>query len=204
MTVVIRAFDCLLFVRCEGVLGRGGDARWSRQSCEKLTSVIRLVRAELHLMEAALAGDDALAKALGHDVVAGWATFTEALQPTRDALAANPSGSAWGARFFVARDPPELVGWGGFKGPPKDGVVEVGYEIAEARRGRGLATAATRAMLAEAFADERVTAVIAHTLPERNASNRVLEKAGFRFEGEAQEDDEVVWRFSLTRPASGA
>ena len=51
---------------------------------------------------------------------------------------------------------------------------------------------------------ERVTAVIAHTLPERNASNRVLAKAGFRFEGEAQEDDEVVWRFSLTRPASGA
>jgi hypothetical protein len=23
---------------------------------------------------------------------------------------------------------PQLVGWGGFKGPPKDGVVEVGYE----------------------------------------------------------------------------
>jgi RimJ/RimL family protein N-acetyltransferase len=166
--------------------------------------VIRLVRAELHLMEAALAGDDRLARALGHDVVAGWATFTEALQLTRDALAANPGGSAWGVRFFVARDPPELVGWGGFKGPPKDGVVEVGFEIAEARRGRGLATAATRAMLAEAFADERVTAVIAHTMPERNASNRVLEKAGFRFGGEAQEDDEVVWRFSLTRPAGGA
>jgi ribosomal-protein-alanine N-acetyltransferase len=166
--------------------------------------VIRLVRGELHLMDAALAGDDALAKALGHDVVAGWMTFTEALAPTRDALAADPARSAWGARFFVAGDPPELVGWGGFKGAPKDGVVEIGYEIAEARRERGLATAATRAMLAEAFADERVTAVIAHTLPERNASNRVLEKAGFAFEGEAQEDDEVVWRFSLARPASGA
>jgi [ribosomal protein S5]-alanine N-acetyltransferase len=166
--------------------------------------VIRLVRAELHLMEAALAGDDALAQAIGHDVVAGWATFTKALQLTRDGLAANPSGSAWGARFFVTRDPAELVGWGGFKGPPKDGVVELGYEIAEARRGRGLATAATRAMLAEAFADERVTTMIAHTLPERNASNRVLEKAGFRFDAEVQEDDEVVWRFALTRPSNGA
>jgi [ribosomal protein S5]-alanine N-acetyltransferase len=166
--------------------------------------VIRLVRPELHLLEAALAGDDALAQALGHDVVAGWATFTEALPPTRDALAANPSGSAWGARFFVTRDPAELVGWGGFKGPPNDGVVELGYEIAEARRGRGLATAATRAMLAEAFADERVTTMIAHTLPERNASNRVLEKAGFRFDAEVQEDDEVVWRFALTRPSNGA
>jgi [ribosomal protein S5]-alanine N-acetyltransferase len=164
--------------------------------------VIRLVRAELDLMDAALAGDDSLARALGHDVVAGWATFTRALKRTRDALAAYPEGSAWGARLFVAGDPPELVGWGGFKGPPKDGVVELGYEIAAARRGRGLATAATRAMLAEAFADEQVTVVIAHTQAERNASTRVLEKAGFRYDGNAQEDGHVVWRFSLARPAS--
>ena len=104
----------------------------------------------------------------------------------------------WGSRFFVSGDPPELVGWGGFKGPPEDGVVELGYEIAEARRGRGLATAATRALLEEAFADDRVSAVIAHTLAERNASNRVLEKAGFQLDGEAEED-RTVWRFRLRR-----
>ena len=97
----------------------------------------------------------------------------------------------------MSGDPPELVGWGGFKGPAKDGVVEVGYEIAEARRGRGLATAATHAMVTEAFADDRVTTVIAHTLPERNASTRVLEKVGFTYDGEAAEDGEVVWRYSL-------
>ena len=164
--------------------------------------MVRLVRADLQLMDAALAGDDALAVALGHPVVPGWATFTAALQPVRDALEANPDSSGWGTRFFVAGEPPELVGWGGFKGPPRDGVVEAGYEIAEGRRGRGLATAATRALLGEAFADERVERVIAHTLSERNASNRVLEKAGFRYEGEAQEDGEVVWRFSIERPAS--
>lgn len=162
--------------------------------------MIRLVRADLPLMDAALAGDAALAEALGHDVAPGWVTFTEALKPTRDALAADPGGSTWGVRFFVTGDPPELVGWGGFKGPPQDGVVELGYEIAEARRGRGLATAATRAMLAEAFSDERVTTVVAHTLPEWNASNRVLEKTGFRLDGEAAEDGEVVWRFSHARP----
>jgi hypothetical protein len=39
--------------------------------------------------------------------------------------------------------------------------------------------------------------------PERNASNRVLERARFRLEGEAQDDDVVVWRFSLARPAYG-
>ena len=162
--------------------------------------MVRLVRAELHLMDAALAGDEVLAEALGHRVVPGWVTFTEALGPTRDAVAADPSGSTWGTCFFVAGDPPELVGWGGFKGPPRDGVVELGYEIAESRWGRGLATAATRAMLAEAFADDEVTLVIAHTLPERNASNRVLEKAGFVYDGEAREGGEVVWRFSHARP----
>lgn len=177
--------------------GRGAGAQ------ERLAAEVALVRAELSLMDAALAGDDVLARMLGHDVVPGWVTFAKALESTRDALASNPEGAAWGARLFVAGDPPELVGWGGFKGPPDDGVAELGYEIAEVRRGRGLATAAARAMLAEAFTDERVTAVIAHTLPERNASIRVLEKAGFRYDGEALEDGEAVWRFVLPRPESG-
>ena len=161
--------------------------------------MIRIVRADVSLLNAALAGDESLAKALGHDVAPGWASFTEALQPTRDALAAPGADPRWGTRFFVTEDPRELVGWGGFKGPPRDGVVELGYEIADARQGRGLATAATLAMVEEAFADERVVAVIAHTLRERNASNRVLEKAGFRFDGVAQEDGETVWRFRLDR-----
>jgi [ribosomal protein S5]-alanine N-acetyltransferase len=151
-------------------------------------------------MSAALAGDDALARALGHDVVPGWATFTEALPPTRDALFQEPDGQPWGTRFFVNGDPPELVGWGGFKGPPDEGVVEIGYEIAEARQGRGLATAAAEAMVAEAFGDAAVTTVIAHTLAERNASNRVLEKAGFLYDGESAEGGEVVWRYALARP----
>ena len=100
--------------------------------------------------------------------------------------------------------PPSWSGWGGFKGPPEDGVVELGYEIAEARQGAGLATAATRAMLEESFVDDRVIAVIAHTLAERNASNRVLEKAGFSFDGEADEDGESVWRWRLARVDAAA
>jgi RimJ/RimL family protein N-acetyltransferase len=164
--------------------------------------LIRLVRADVQMLDAALAGDEALARSLGVDVVPGWITFTEALEPTRDAAAADSTGGRWGTRFFVASEPEELVGWGGFKGPPRDGVVELGYEIAAARQGRGMATAATRAMVDEAFTDASVTAVTAHTLAERNASNRVLEKAGFRFDGEAEEDGDTVWRWRLERTAS--
>jgi len=166
---------------------------------DTLCRVVSLVRADVNLMNAALAGDGALAEVLGHEVAVGWATFAEALEPTRDALAADPDGAVWGPRFFVTGDPPVLVGWGGFKGPPNDGVIELGYEIAESLRGRGIATAAVRAMLAEAFADPTVTGAIAHTLPEPNASNRVLEKVGFRFDGDEVEDGDVVWRFALTR-----
>ena len=157
---------------------------------------IRLVRAELSLLDAALAGDDALAKALEHGVVPGWATFSEALRPARDATAESRDGAAWGPRLFLAGDPPELVGWGGFKGPPRDGIVEIGYEIADSRRRQGLATAAVHAMLVEALADPDVTEVIAHTLPRGNASNRLLEKAGFEFVGKAKERDDDVWRYS--------
>jgi RimJ/RimL family protein N-acetyltransferase len=163
-------------------------------------TAVRLIRPDPALLDAALEDDAALARALGHDVVPGWATFIGQLRRKRDALLARPDASAWGPRFFVAGEPPELVGWGGFKGPPAEGVVELGYEIAESRRGRGLATAATHAMVSEAFADARVSAVIAHTLRERNSSNRVLEKAGFRFDGEGREGDRAVWRFALRRP----
>jgi [ribosomal protein S5]-alanine N-acetyltransferase len=162
--------------------------------------VIRLVPATVELLDAALIGDDALARVLGHDVVPGWVTFRQALRATRDAITSSPGTPVWGARFFVSGDPLELVGWGGFKGPPDDGVVEIGYEIAEGRRGRGLATAAARAMVAEAFADEQVRRVIAQTLPERNASNRVLRRVGFRGVGQGREDGELVWRYVLDRP----
>jgi ribosomal-protein-alanine N-acetyltransferase len=154
---------------------------------------MRLLRPDIETLDAALAG----AEVHGCAVVAGWASFTGALERTREALVVDPGMTEWGPRLFLTDT--ELVGWGGFKGAPADGTVEVGYEIAPARQGRGLATAALRALVAEAFADARVERVIAHTLPERNASNRVLEKVGFRFDGEAVERGTVVWRFTLTR-----
>ncbi len=147
-------------------------------------------------MDSALAGDAELSAALGVPVVPGWASFAGALEATRGRLESDPGASAWGTRLFVAGEPPELVGWGGFKGPPEEGTVELGYEIAERRRGSGLATASVEAMLEEALADDEVTRVIAHTLPEPNASNRVLEKTGFAFDGETTERDQVVWRFA--------
>jgi len=161
--------------------------------------MVHLIRPGVELLDAALIGDDALAQAIGHDVAPGWISFHQALQPTRDGVAGQPEDFTWGPRFFVIDDPPTLVGWGGFKGEPRDGAVELGYEIAESSQGRGLATEVTRQMLAEAFTDPEVDRVLAHTLAEANASNRVLEKNGFVFDGEVVEGDETVWRFVRSR-----
>jgi RimJ/RimL family protein N-acetyltransferase len=160
---------------------------------------LTLRTADLETLDAAVAGDEALSLALGVEVAEGWAVFTEALPAVREQRAADPDSGRWGARLFLLGDPPTLVGWGGFKGPPADGVVELGYSIAPAYRERGLATEATRAMVADAFSDDAVTAVIAHTLPESNASTRVLEKAGFAFDGDDAEDGRAVWRWIVRR-----
>jgi [ribosomal protein S5]-alanine N-acetyltransferase len=54
-------------------------------------SVIRLVRANLALLDAALAGDESLAEQLGHRVVPGWVTFTLALSTCPRRRGAHPA-----------------------------------------------------------------------------------------------------------------
>jgi ribosomal-protein-alanine N-acetyltransferase len=62
----------------------------------------------------------------------------------------------------------------------------LGYWIAQAYAGRGLATAAVRAMVDFAFSELRLHRVEAACLPANQASRRVLEKAGFEAEGRAR------------------
>ena len=153
--------------------------------------------ADASLLQGSLAGLQVRLRALGVAVVAGWDVFPRSIERARHQLEQDRDAARWGSRLFVAGEPPALVGWGGFKGPPRDGAVELGYAVAPAREGRGLATAAVRAMVEEAFADPAVRAVIAHTLPEPGPSPRVLEKAGFRFAGDVTEHGRAAWRFRI-------
>lgn len=97
----------------------------------------------------------------------------------------------------------ELVGIAGYKGPPDaEGTVEVGYGVQEAHRRRGYASEATAALVARAFADPRVTRVIAETLPELIPSQGVLEKNGFAFIGEGSEEGVIRYELPRARWAS--
>ena len=162
---------------------------------------ILVVPATLELLDAAVAGDATLGAALGVEVMPGWTVFDGALPHSRDALRERPELAPWWTCFFLTTEPRALVGWGGFKGPPSElGEVEIGYAVAPLQRGRGIATAAARALVERAFADDRVQAVLAHTLAEENASTRVLGKLGFRRVAELDDGEHGrLFRWSLAR-----
>ena len=98
---------------------------------------------------------------------------------------------------LVHRATENIIGKCGFKGPPgTDGAVEIAYGVAPAHQGKGYATEAAAALVSYAFSDERVRVVLAHTLPESNASTRILTKCGFQRVGEVIDpDDGLVWRW---------
>jgi RimJ/RimL family protein N-acetyltransferase len=96
----------------------------------------------------------------------------------------------------VLRDCDTVVGSAGFKGPPAEGIVEIAYGLSPEYQGKGYATEAAAALTAYAFDSGKVRVVRAHTLPESNASGRVLTKCGFRRIGEVIDpEDGLVWRW---------
>jgi [ribosomal protein S5]-alanine N-acetyltransferase len=112
-------------------------------------------------------------------------------------LHASTTTDPWvhGFRIFH-RTSGAVVGTCSFKGPPSDGMVEIAYGIEPEAQGKGFATEAARALVDYAFTSPEVRKVLAHTLPEPNASTRVLAKCGFRHAGEVIDpEDGLVWRF---------
>ena len=79
----------------------------------------------------------------------------------------------------------QVVGDAGFHGPPSTDepvVVEIGYQVVPAHRGRGVASRACGLLLAYAW-DHGALAVRAETAPDNLASRSVLRRCGFGPDG---------------------
>lgn len=111
----------------------------------------------------------------------------------RDGL---PSGAdaVFGSLAVVEASTRLTIGTIGFFGPPRDGVVEIGYGIVPSRQRRGYATEAVAALLVHATAQPGVREVIAHAEVENIASRRVLEKNGLTYTGR----EGTLVRYALT------
>ena len=101
---------------------------------------------------------------------------------------------------YLALSGEQLVGTCAFKAAPSDGAVEVAYFTFPGHEGQGIATAMARQLIDIAYAADRSLKIIAHTLPEKNASNAVLRKLGFLLLGDYEDPaDGTVWEREYIR-----
>lgn len=77
----------------------------------------------------------------------------------------------------------EVVGGIGFHGPPRDGLVEVGYGVVPSVRGRGVATASLRLIMELAAGFPDVRRICGRTTPDNIASQKVMLSAGLQMVG---------------------
>jgi RimJ/RimL family protein N-acetyltransferase len=80
--------------------------------------------------------------------------------------------------------------------PGAEGVVEIAYFTFPPFEGRGYASAMAVKLVEVADGAAEIQRVRAHTLPEPNASTRILEKTGFKRAGETIDPESgPVWRW---------
>jgi hypothetical protein len=105
----------------------------------------------------------------------------------------------WSGYFVVDESTREVVGSCAFKSAPTDdGTVEIAYFTYPGFEGRGYATAMAGKLIVLASRSPVVRRIVAHTLPETNASTRVLERVGMTFVGEVIDpEDGRVWRWQM-------
>jgi ribosomal-protein-alanine N-acetyltransferase len=117
-------------------------------------------------------------------------TFAES-EAFRARIAAHDAAHGFGFRGVFRRGQPELIGMVGLlhvafaaRFAPN---VEISWRIATAHQRQGFAEEAARLCLAHGFAVLGLPEIVAWTIPENEASWRLMEKLGMRFDGMFEE-----------------
>ncbi|MFK7904543.1 MAG: GNAT family N-acetyltransferase [Chitinophagales bacterium] len=163
---------------------------------------IQLINCNEEIIEALLKGDKTLATHLNINIPTKWSEFgTPIFEYSLAQIKNNPNSAKWWTYLPILITENTLVGSCGYKGAPSEaGMVEIGYEVAEIYRNRGLATEIAKLLVQQAFEDDKVKIIQAHTIEEANASTRVLEKCGFKKVGSFEDEEEgLVWKWELMK-----
>ena len=115
-------------------------------------------------------------------------------------LAGGQEAIGWYGWYVIAyptvTTPATLVATGGYFGPPTEtGTLEIGYSVSAQWRKQGIATELVAVLVNHAWHQQGVKRIIAHTLPDNQASMSVLIKNGFQ---SIQSDDSEKLCFELS------
>ena len=106
----------------------------------------------------------------------------------------HPDQWEWYAMWMIELQDGTHIGDLCFKGLDAGGAAEIGYGLLEEYRGQGYAAEALEAAVSWALKQEGLTRVEAETEPDNRASQRVLEKCGFRPSGVVGEEGPRFFR----------
>lgn len=105
----------------------------------------------------------------------------------------DPENRLWYTAWKITlKNEETVIGDMCFKGPAKNYAVEIGYGILKEYEGNGYATEAVKAVVEWAFGNEDVHSVEAETAPDNQASQKILQKVGFKPNGEGEEGPRFV------------
>ncbi len=101
--------------------------------------------------------------------------------------------------YFIIRDN-KVTGVCGFTGQPKNGKVEIAYHTFKQLEGQGIATTSCKQLVLIAKKTDPEIIITAKTLPETNASTKILERNGFEFSGMVK-DEEIgdAWEWTYKK-----
>lgn len=157
------------------------------------TARLRLVPATVALARAELADRAEFARLLSASVPEEWPpeNLVDALPVFLEWIEAAPDLAGWYVWYAMMRASREasellacdvgdiLMASAGFKGPPRDGEVEIGYSVLPRFQGHGYATEMVRALVDWAFLQPGVSRIVAETMEANTSSMRLLQNLGF-------------------------
>lgn len=166
------------------------------------TTRLDLVPYDLDFCRAIVAGDRAVAAEwMGADLGAwpGGGELESGFPANLRALREDSSALGWHGRALIVRMHGAVAGSVNLKGRPRDGRVEVGWELDRHYRHQGYAREGARAVVAYAFSHREVREVVAEIDPTNAPSIAVAESVGMHRTSEAstQHPGAILW--AITR-----
>lgn len=161
---------------------------------------IRFIVSSERLLIAALESDVKLSQELNAVVPGKWGeSAKDIFEPALGVIRENPSYCRWLLYFPVAVSLNMLAGSCGYKGVPRDGAVEIGFETAPILRNQGYAKEMAEALIRYAFSEDGIGRVNAHVLKTNLTSKRILAGCGMSFQSEFPSGQEVEEIWSIER-----